>query len=262
MHLARATGRRALMEAELARVGITANYWNAVDGRDDANARRLAALPDSGPWGRMDGHAKGCLASHLDAFAAFLDGTSSHLLMLEDDTFLADDLNAWLSGDYWPKDANVIKLERWRDDRLKLLVDRQEQRHGGREMHRLRSRHSGSAGYIIDRAGAQLVLSSAIVDLPVDQLLFNPYVSAVARQLVIYQVFPALITQGNEPQPGPVAKGPKSRKSLSHKLQRLAAELMILRQIPRLLSGRAYLTSIAWQSNVGSKPGTQVNPKG
>jgi glycosyl transferase family 25 len=265
VHLPRAVARRALMQAELDRTGISANDWSAVDGGDPANASRMAAMPDQGPWGPMEPHAKGCLASHLDALGAFIKGPASHLLMLEDDVFLADDLALWLEGDYWPPGANLLKLERWRDDRLKLLVDRSSQRHAGREVRRLRSRHSGGAGYIIDRKGAEIVLNARILDLPVDHLLFNPYVSKVANILQTYQVFPALITQGNEPKRAakpPSPAKPKRQKSLSHKLQRLAGELQIVRQIPRLLSGQSFLTSITWRANAGSLPDTQEKSKG
>lgn len=266
VHLARATARRAVMEVELRRVGITVDGWNAVDAQDGANAARLADMPDEGPWGPMHGHAKGCLLSHLDALAAFLDGPASHLLLLEDDTFLADDLANWLSGAHWPANAHVIKLERWRDDRLKILVDRAARSHSGRDLRRLWSRHSGSAGYMINRAGAQMVLASGVFDLPIDHLLFNPYVSKVSRNLVIFQVVPAAVVQGNEPAPAVAAAGGSAghmvRQSLSLQMKRLAAELMVLRQLPRLLAGQAYLTSISWQSGGKPLPDAQETPKG
>jgi glycosyl transferase family 25 len=262
VHLARATARRTLMEAELARVGIAADGWDAVDAREAANAQRLTSIPDNGAWGPMHGHAKGCLASHLDALAAFLKGDASHLLMLEDDVFLADDLANWTKGDYWPQGADVLKLERWRDDRLKIVLDRAAQSHSNRQIKRLRTRHSGSAGYIITRVGAQIVLSSGLLSLPVDHLLFNPFVSPVARHLEAYQVTPALIVQGNEPVVKSTGKGRKSRKSMGHKLQRLVAELAVLRQAPRLVLGTSHLTSVAWRSNGQSEPDTQHIPKG
>ena len=262
VHLARATARRTLMEAELARVGIAADGWDAVDAREAANAQRLTSIPDNGAWGPMHGHAKGCLASHLDALAAFLKGDASHLLMLEDDVFLADDLANWTKGDYWPQGADVLKLERWRDDRLKIVLDRAAQSHSNRQIKRLRTRHSGSAGYIITRVGAQIVLSSGLLSLPVDHLLFKPFVSPVARRLEAYQVTPALIVQGNEPVVKSTGKGRKSRKSMGHKLQRLVAELAVLRQAPRLVLGTSHLTSVAWRSNGQSEPDTQHIPKG
>ena len=262
VHLARATARRILMEGELARVGVAADGWDAVDAIEAANAQRLAAMPDSGAWGAMHGHAKGCLASHLDALAAFLRGDASHLLMLEDDVFLADDLAEWVRGDYWPQGADVLKLERWRDDRLKIMLDRTAHSHANRKIQRLRTRHSGSAGYIITRAGAQIVLSAGLLSLPVDHLLFKPFVSPVARRLAIYQVTPALVVQGNEPAVTRTGTGRKARKSLGHKLQRLAAELAVLRQAPRLALGTSHLTSVAWRSNGQSEPDTQHTSKG
>ncbi len=262
VHLARATGRRILMEAELARVGIESDAWDAVDATDIANTQRLAAMPDEGAWGEMHGHAKGCLASHLDALAAFLRGSASHLLVLENDVFMADDLADWIKGDYWPLEADLIKLERWRDDRLKIVLDRTAQTHSGRKIQRLRSRHSGSAGYIITRAGAQMVVSSALLSLPIDHLLFNPFVSPVARQLTTFQVGPALVVQGNEPAQKRNTSGSKRRKSLGHKLKRFVAELAILRQVPRLVLGLSFLTSVAWRSNGQHEADLQYNSKG
>jgi glycosyl transferase family 25 len=262
VHLARATARRSLMEAELARVGISADGWGAVDASEPTNAQHLAAMPDSGAWGAMHGHAKGCLASHLDALAVFLQGDASHLLMLEDDVFLADDLAEWVRGDYWPQRADLIKLERWRDDRLKIVLDRKAHRHAGRNIQRLRTRHSGSAGYIITRAGAQIVLSSGLLSLPIDHLLFNPFVSPVARRLATYQVSPALVVQGNEPAVTRNGNARKARKSLGHKLKRFTAELAVLRQVPRLVLGTSHLTSVAWRSNGQSQSDSQHTSKG
>lgn len=260
VHLARTPARRDLMLAELARVGVTPIAWAAVDGRDPANAARLAALPDSGPWGPMDTHAKGCLLSHLDAITAFLSGPSSHLLMLEDDVFLADDLPHWLTGDWWPADAEVVKLERWRDDRLLVLLDRQTIRHAGRDLRRLRSRHSGAAGYLINRAGAQKLRAVVRPALPIDHLLFNPTVSTLARNLTTYQATPALVVQGNEPA-SPATAQP-SRKTLSHKLQRGLAELRALRALSLLLSRRADLSAITWarQAPAIGAPDNQESP--
>ncbi|OZA00535.1 MAG: hypothetical protein B7Y02_18440, partial [Rhodobacterales bacterium 17-64-5] len=114
--------------------------------------------------------------------------------------------------------------------------------------------------------GAQMVLASGVVDLPIDHLLFNPYVSKVSRNLVIFQVVPAVVVQGNEPAPAVAAAGGSAghmvRQSLSLQMKRLAAELMVLRQLPRLLAGQAYLTSISWQSGGKPLPDAQETPKG
>lgn len=250
IHLARATARRTLMEAECARVALSPVAWDAVDAGDASNAARIDAMPDFGPWGRMGGHAKGCLLSHRDALTAFLAGPASHALILEDDVFLADDLPLWTATlGWWPAGAAVVKLERWRDDSLRVLLDGAPQVHSGRQLHRMRSRHSGTGGYIINRAGATRVLASDKNDLPIDHLLFNPLISAVARDLATWQVVPALIAQGNEPkQTIPTAR--RTTKPLGLKITRGLAELRALLALPRLLTGRAALHRIAWQSRI------------
>lgn len=252
IHLARATARRERMEAEFSRAGVPVTAWGAVDGRDPAQSARLASLPDEGPWGPMDAHAKGCLLSHLDALRAFVDGPASHLLVLEDDVFVAEDLRRWLAGDWWPAQADIVKIERWRDDRLLVLVDRETLPCQGRRLHRLRTRHSGSAGYIVSRAVAGRILAEGRSDLPVDQLLFNPAVSGIARKLRVYQVMPALVEQGNEPVaqaihvPQPSAVPAKRGLSPRQKLTRAIADLWALAHLPRLVSGKAMLTRVAF----------------
>lgn len=259
IHLARASERRALMEVELARAGVAVDGWAAVDGRDPANAARVAAVPDTGPWCVMDPHAKGCLLSHLDAIEAFLAGTSSHLMVLEDDIFIAEDLGQWLSGDWWPEDANIVKLERWRDDRLLVLTDRAQRHHAGRAMQRIRTKHSGGAGYILDRATAARVLKDGRRDLPIDHILFNPTVSDLAARLTIYQVIPALVQQGNEPARASHPGATPRRKPFSENLRRAFAEARVLRQLPHLLNGTARLMAVGWQGRAdASQPQSET----
>jgi|GEM_PF-1269773 glycosyl transferase family 25 len=251
IHLERAAARRTLMAVECDRVGLCPSVWAAVDASDPTTADRLASLPDQGPWGPMHAHAKGCLLSHLDALQGFLASGASHVLILEDDVFLADDLSRWtVSLDWWPPDADVVKIERWRDDRLLVLLDRDTRHHAGRRLQRMHSRHAGTGGYMITRAAATRLVAQTRRDLPVDHLLFNPLVSPFARDLLSYQVSPALVVQGNEPAPvhtTAVAKPPRPLKLI---LRRGLAELRAVAALPLLLSRRATLTRIGWQSRV------------
>lgn len=246
IHLARATARRAIMERELAAAGLAATDWAGVDGRDPANASRLATLPDRGPWGEMGPHAKGCLLSHLDAFAALVAGDAEHALILEDDVFLSPDLGAWLADmSWWPAGADIVKIERWRDDRLALVLSADAGVHRSRSLPRLLSRHSGTGGYLISRAGAARVLAHPQRNLPVDHLLFNPGVSALARELRVHQCAPALVQQGNDPAPPAAATGPRSLPA-AVRLSRGLAELRVLTLLPRLIAGRARLARITF----------------
>ncbi|NAZ36647.1 glycosyltransferase family 25 protein [Rubellimicrobium sp. CFH 75288] len=251
IHLARAQTRRARLEAQLDRLGLSAAGWGGVDGRDPACAARLAALPDRGPWGALDAHAKGCLLSHLDALAAFLDGPAGHLCVLEDDALIADDLPLWL-GDlsWWPPGADLVKIERWRDPRLILVMDRPGRVHRGRQIRRLRSRHSGSAGYLVTRDAARRILAHRPLDLPADHLLFNPAVSPLARGLRIHQVAPALVEQTDDPAAPPPP--PRRPRPWRQALRRGAAELTVLAALPRLAAGRAALVRIPWASRAAA----------
>ncbi len=251
IHLARATDRRIVMQAEFDRLGLTPADWSAADARDPAVQPRLATLPDRGPWGVMHDHAKGCLLSHLDALDRFIAGGQSHALLLEDDVFLSDDLPSWLASlDWWPADADVVKIERWRDDRLRVLLDAPQAVHLNRAIQRLRSRHSGTGGYIVSRAAAIRIKDrGAALGLPSDHMLFNMLVSSLARELVIYQINPALVVQGNDPAPvTPRTAQPKRPRPLSQKLRRGWAELRVLTALRHLVTGRARLHRITWQN--------------
>ncbi|MEM6477905.1 MAG: glycosyltransferase family 25 protein [Pseudomonadota bacterium] len=198
--LARATDRRAVMAAEVHKAAISVTFVDAVDSRAPDGAKAIAALPETGPWGLNHAHDRACTLSHLKVLRAFLETPSSHALVMEDDVFLAEDLAFWLGETaWWPKDADIVKLERWRDDRLFVALETKAHQAHKRALRAMRSRHSGSGGYVISRRAAELVLAAGTPDVPIDHLYFNASVSPLARQLRSYQAVPALVVQGNEP---------------------------------------------------------------
>jgi len=198
--LARAADRRVLMQAEMSKAGIGASFFDAVDGRAPENAARLAAMADRGPWGVVEMHAKACTSSHLDLLAEFLETGAEYCLVLEDDAFLSPELADWIADmSWWPAEAEIVKIERWRDDKLYVALGANPKTHLGREIAPLLSRHSGTAGYIVSRAGAAKVVAAEPVNMPIDHLLFNVNISPLARSLNCWQIEPALVVQGNEP---------------------------------------------------------------
>lgn len=249
VNLARAQDRRALMSALFQARGLRVEWIAAVDARSPVGneAELLAAMPSWGPWGEVHGHAKGCTLSHFKAFEALVASGASHGLILEDDVFLAEDIADWLASTDWiPADADVVKLERWRDDRLLVLMGPVVKRCFGRDLHPLYSKHTGAAAYIISANAASKVLMSGFPDVPIDHVLFNPNISQTAQSLSVLQVMPALATQGNEPRRSPEAATPfyefpmtrflKMKKAL----QRLWAELSpIPTYVGRILMRRA-----------------------
>jgi glycosyl transferase family 25 len=66
----------------------------------------------------------------------------------------------------------------------------------GRQIGRLRSRHTGAAAYILDRDTARrLLMWPERWSLPVDHMLFNPNNSPMAEVLRPYQLTPAIARQ-------------------------------------------------------------------
>jgi glycosyl transferase family 25 len=254
--LARAADRRARMAETARAAGLEVVFFDAVDAADPARGADLAGLPAAGPWGSFAPKDKACALSHLALMRAFLDSDATHLLALEDDAYLAEDLGAWIADlGWWPPDADVVKLERWRDDRLFVALGRRSVTHRGRTLARLYSKHSGTAGFMLTRAAARKILDHGAPACPVDHLLFNPAVSDLARHLVVYQVEPSLITQGNEPPGAPGASPPAPWIDPEPKWRReLRRGLYELRAIPGLsaaiLSGRARLTRLTWAPRV------------
>lgn len=249
--LARAKDRRALMASEFAAAGLDAAFFDAVDAR--AEPSKIAAFEDRGPWGELHAHDKACSQSHRDALAAFLESDDSYCLMLEDDVYLSSELKNWIADmSWWPQDADVVKVERWIDDKLVVVMGKDETTHLGRKIKPLVSRHSGTAGYLVSRKGAEKIMSYENREFPADHFLFNISISPLARSLRSYQVTPALTVQGNTPDSeatNPVSTRPTQKKKDWR--TSLARGWYEIKPIPRFLAllaiGRVELSKIAWQ---------------
>lgn len=209
--LARQPARRALMRAQMAQAGVEGEFVDAVDLRATPREALLQRCAARGPWGRLRLHDMACTASHLKALETFLAGTEPYALILEDDVFISPEAGAWL-GDmgWWPEGVDLVKVERWRNPRQRIVMGRSVATHLGRELRPLCSRHVGAAGYLLTRRAAERVLAHRPADFPIDHLLFNINASPLARSLTILQLHPALLTQGNEPPPDPAPAPPAS----------------------------------------------------
>ncbi len=256
VNLERSEDRRVLMRDQFAHSGVQAEFYPAFDARAPENQAELESVVDYGPWGAFYPHDKACTLSHIKALTKFLDGNEEYCLMMEDDAYLAQDLGDWVKDmSWWPGDADIVKLERWRDDRLLVLLGDKPATHLGRNIHRLHSRHCGTAGYIVSRQGAEKIVSYGLPNFPADHLLFNVNASALARDLTAYQVSPALVVQGNDPK-STSPQPPRLRHTLpeNKNLRELRRGLYELKVLPKFLwllaTGKAHLTKVAWQDTV------------
>jgi glycosyl transferase family 25 len=194
INLDRSTDRLIQMNAEFQRVGVSFTRVPGVDG-SGLSQEDLQAFAGRRPSERWTPGMIGCLLSHVAVWELIRDGDDSVAAVFEDDVHLADDIRTLLADDTWiPSDADLVRLEGMGNMRL---------RHGRRiracpqrRVQRALSDTWGTAGYIIRKAtAAKLLELPAELHRSVDNLLFMPSVSPLARQLTTYQVAPSVCIQ-------------------------------------------------------------------
>lgn len=239
---------------------------SAVDGRRVPEAD-LACSRKSGPIGAMPDTTRACTASHVKAWQHIVSNGLRHALILEDDVALHPDITALLADDAWiPQGVDLIKLEKFAPLRVskilagKVLATTPSGRGVIRRMH---SRHTGSAGYIISRKGAETALSlSGSFDVPVDHLLFNETVSRLCALLQPAIVVPPLVWQDDSAGLGSDIAAPRlaannavRRKPLAKlalSLRRAKNEVSLLHvQLFRLLTGQSRIVTLRSPQSAG-----------
>ena len=191
INLDRRPDRLQAVGARLAAAGVQFQRIDAADARACDPAELDQSLRN-GPIGPLGDGARACTASHFRAWRRLLDSDDSHALILEDDVEVDAALAQVLADPSWLK-ADLVKVEKFNADRpSRLLLGRSLGRApGGREVRPLLSRHTGSAGYIISRRGAETALTHAgRVRVPVDHFLFNATVSEFSASIA-----PAILVQ-------------------------------------------------------------------
>ncbi len=188
---------------------------------------------------------KACTMSHMHLWQQVASGPESHAVILEDDVLLSDAAQKFLSSADWiPSAAGLIKLERFGDPDQLTIVGSNGVRVFDREVAPLLSRHPGSGAYIISHERAALLAAmTQKVDLPIDQLLFNPAYSPVFRALSPWQMVPAIAEQ--KADVGGTTDINRAKAALGQKLSRnLRAMRVLPRQIASILLGRARAVKI------------------
>jgi len=245
INLLRRPDRRAFMQQQADRLGLAFDYVDAIDARTDAPEFAEVEVR-TGLHGRISRGDLACTLSHRKFWRLFLASGEPYAVVLEDDAVLAEDCGQFFADTNWiPPGADIVKLERHGRARP-LFMDRLMRPAFGRQVGRLYSKCTGTAGYVVSVAGAQrLLAATAEVDDPIDHLMFNPGRSPLFDRLKPYVVAPALCEQEQDA----VATDIQRSRSTAL-LHQLKAALDELRAVPRqllfygkllglLLSGRA-----------------------
>lgn len=238
LNLDRHPDRLARMAEQLDVQGIEWVRFPAVDASKLSDEVLDTLVAPRGPIPRMPRGARACTAGHMAILRDFLAADADYALVLEDDAVLARTLGEDLGRLLTAGTFDILNLNRQtpRGAEKRLVVRRRPAlKVGGLAVHDLVGIHYGTAGYLISRGAAQVVLDLyPRPDTPIDHILFNPNVSKVFGRIRIQQLFPALV----QPREGlvssiqnePVAEARKLRR----KLQRAWTEVAIA---PRLLLG-------------------------
>ncbi len=250
INLNRRNDRLSAMTAQLARLGLTATRIPAIDA-DDVSAAWLAQFfHASGPLGAIPKGDQCCSLSHRRAWSAFLASGAPYASVLEDDVVLGDDASALLRRSDWiASSAHLVKLEHFGPPGQRVLIGEPTDIGGGHSVAPILSRHTGAAAYVISRPAALRLAAIERWDVPVDHLMFNPNVSALARELQPFQLLPAIARQRSGASD--IAHWRQAGRKLGAKLVRREIvrayyECRLLpRQIAAVLTGEAHLARVA-----------------
>jgi glycosyl transferase family 25 len=193
INLARRTDRRAFMDEQFARLGLAATRIEAVTPEDLTEAERGARREH---WisGALSDAALCCSLSHHRALNALLATSEPWGLILEDDAVLSTRLPAFLEAfAKAPPKALLVRIEASIDAHLTL--GRDTARFDGVGLHRYTGGGIGSAGYLMSREGARMVLDDDVTcRTDIDTAMFHDTVG-LARRLRPLQANPGLCVQ-------------------------------------------------------------------
>jgi len=235
----------AAMAAQLERLGLAYERFDAIDAKSADPVELSAPFAAQGAMAELTPGDKACTTSHMHLWRRIASGRERHAVILEDDILLSEATTKFLSnGDWIPPAAGLIKLERFGDPEQLTIVGSNGARVFDREVAPLLSRHPGSGGYIISREKAALLAAmTQKIDLPIDQLLFNPAYSPVFRALNPWQMMPAIARQTIDV--GGATDIKRAKAPFGQKFARNMRALRVLpRQIASVLSGRARAVKI------------------
>lgn len=194
INLDRSTERLSTFRRRSEEAGLLFERFPGVDGAsldEDllADWTRLARR-----WAPVTVAEVGTFLSHRGVWQRVAEGSDAWALVVEDDVvFSLDCADILASSDWLPDAIHLIKVETMRT-RIELSARVFGQK-GNYKVRRLKENHNGTAGYIISREGARVLLNWTESRCePVDRLMFHPSQLA-STGFPIGQMVPALCMQ-------------------------------------------------------------------
>jgi glycosyl transferase family 25 len=166
--------------------GIDARKLSEAFKKDFALKRKSKKTP----W--LDGQI-GCFLSHFKAWEMVAQSQDMYAVILEDDVHLSNDFGKFIHASSWiPNDANILRLE----TSTNYVLLNKKTSFLNRNISKVTSTTWLAGGYIISKETAKFLISlSEQYHHTVDALLFSRELSSISKDLIIYQIDPAIVQQ-------------------------------------------------------------------
>jgi glycosyl transferase family 25 len=193
INLERQTDRRLFVGEQFSALGLVGTRIVAVTPADiPAELVAQYCQPARGYW--VTETELACSLSHRKAMEAFLASGDDYAAVFEDDVLLSKSLPTFLDAVEAATPAiDILRLETFLDPIR--LVDHNDPPIAGHAIRRALSFTGGTAGYVVSRRAAQMLLEEKdILFKQADRVMFNPY-ERLHHRLVMRHVVPALCVQ-------------------------------------------------------------------
>ena len=182
---------------------IPFEFFDAFTPSDRLDAHLQRYLPNVENTSKLTAGEKGCLMSHFMLWKKCVEDNLDYISIFEDDILLGENAEQFLANDEWLKvrfnfqEIFVLRLETFL---MPVQLEHQQQilPFQERNMDILKSKHFGTAGYIISNGAARYLINlfeNLAVDKvkAIDEIMFNEQVNVGIYQ--IYQLNPAICVQ-------------------------------------------------------------------
>ena len=182
---------------------IPFEFFDAFTPSDRLDAHLQRYLPNVKATSKLTAGEKGCLMSHFMLWKKCVDDNLAYISIFEDDILLGENAEQFLANDEWLKvrfnfqEIFVLRLETFL---MPVQLEHQQQilPFQERNMDILKSKHFGTAGYIISNGAARYLINlfeNLAVDKvkAIDEIMFNEQVNVDLYQ--VYQLNPAICVQ-------------------------------------------------------------------
>jgi glycosyl transferase family 25 len=194
--LSSADVRRKHIHQEFSGQDITFKFFDAVEPPKNIEVAQFLSVRINNT--ELTAGEISCLLSHLSLWKKAIDENLDYIAIFEDDIYLGDRANEFLTDRNWVKNCeNIIKLEAFaKKAEFSFKVHSRYKK--DRKLYRLNGIHLGCAGYILSNNACKSLLKAAQnyeKMIAVDHILFEEYINN--GEYAVYQLNPALCIQSD-----------------------------------------------------------------